>query len=88
MAPGDMLLHIGDSITGYDNKVIIAGVEEKIGLNKELNVPKDIPVFYPDLSKVSTSQTDTQADTNKHETNKILMLAEAVRIFVVLDFLI
>ena len=44
MAPSDMLLHIGDSITGYNNKAIIAGVEEKIALNKELNVS----VFYPD----------------------------------------
>ena len=31
MAPSDILLHIGDSITGYNNKVNIARVEEKLG---------------------------------------------------------
>ena len=48
MAPSDMLLHIGDSITGYNNKVIIAGLEENLGLNEDLYVTKDIPIFYPD----------------------------------------
>ena len=98
MAPIDILLHIGDSLIGYNNKVIIAGVEEKLGLNKDLNVVKDIPVFYPDLSKTTTPQehtqehtpevVTTQENTNKHETNKMLMLATAVGVFVVIDFLI
>ena len=66
---------------------LIAGVEEKIRLNKGLKVPKDVPVLYQDLSKTTTQEV-TRAYINKHETNKILMLAAVVGLFVVIDFLI
>ena len=37
MAPSDMLLQIG-KISGYNNKIVTAGPDQKLGLNEDVNV--------------------------------------------------
>ena len=60
LAPTDVLLHIRDSITGYNNKTIIAGLDEGLELNKELKLPDTkhiILIIYQDQSKARHDKT-------------------------------
>ena len=63
MAPSNMLLKVG-TIAGYNNKIVIAGPDQQLGLNSGFNVkslpvdtqidlddPLDIPADKPDLSQ-------------------------------------
>ena len=43
MAPGDMLLHIGQ-VVGYNNKIIIATLDQKLGENTSINTSDALPV--------------------------------------------
>ena len=67
MAPNYTLLHIGDSTTGYNNGAIIAGPNEKIGLNMNVDLNEEIPIYNLYIPPPKATLTDTllgiQTDT-------------------------